>query len=472
MNYSLGPQTDRVGQPSLRRTLGLGQTVALGVSGTLGGGIFVLVGSAVGQAGPAALLAFALAFASALCIALQYAELTGRFPRAGNSYAAIRAAMGPLWAYVDGWVYLGAWIFASGFVTLGFGGYVESLTGLPGVPTAVALVAVLTVLNLCGPALTHRLQTVAIIIGGGALTGFAVFAAPNSLSHAANLLPLFPNGLAGVAMATPAAFIALNGFDTVAAAGDEVVKPERTLPRAILLTLVIAVSLYMLVILAALGSLPWQVLGASTVPLADAAQSSLGPLGARLVALAAVVTTATSANATLIVGSRVLFTMSRDRMLPRQIAHVHPRMKAPYVAVLLTAGGMTAMALGGTVAGAAAVCGFLYILHYVFPLASLALARKRCGPTATFQSPMPHVLLPLAGLACALLLCASGRTGIVGGGGWLLIGVMVQAVRQPAGTRSFLTQGWRGLWAEQRPQRSTGEPAFLGIQRGCWADWG
>jgi len=131
----------------------------------------------------------------------------------------------------------------------------------------------------------------------------------------ANLLPLFPNGLAGVALmlATPAAFIALNGFDTVAAAGNEVVKPERTLPRAILLTLVIAVSLYMLVILAALGSLPWQVLGASTVPLADAAQSSLGPLGARLVALAAVVTTATSANATLIVGSRVLFTFARHR---------------------------------------------------------------------------------------------------------------------------------------------------------------
>ncbi|MBV9600474.1 MAG: amino acid permease [Chloroflexi bacterium] len=97
----------------LRGTLGLGQAVALGVSGTLGGGIFVLVGSAVGHAGPAALLAFALAFAAALCIALPYAELAGRYPRAGGAYAATRSTLGPGWAYLNGWAYLGAWVFAS-----------------------------------------------------------------------------------------------------------------------------------------------------------------------------------------------------------------------------------------------------------------------------------------------------------------------------------------------------------------------
>ena len=81
----------------LRGTLGLGQAVALGVSGTLGGGIFVLVGSAVGHAGPAALLAFAPAFAGALCIALPYAELVGRYPHAVGAYAATRATLGPWW---------------------------------------------------------------------------------------------------------------------------------------------------------------------------------------------------------------------------------------------------------------------------------------------------------------------------------------------------------------------------------------
>lgn len=437
------PQTDSVAEPSLRRTLGLGQTVALGVSGTLGGGIFVLVGSVVGNAGPAAPLAFLLAFASALCIALPYAELAARLPLTGGSYAAIRAAIGPVWAYVDGWVYLGAWIFGSGFVTLGFGAYVESLTGLPRVPTAVALVAVLTAFNLCARALTHRLQAVAVLLSGGALTGFCMLAAPNALTHADHLGPLFPNGLAGVAMATPAAFIALNGFDTVAAAGEEVVRPERTLPRAIVLTLIIAMSLYMLVTLGALGSLPWQVLGTSATPLADAAQSSLGPLGARLIALVAIVTTANSANATLMIGSRVLLAMARDHMLPRHVARVHPRIGAPYVAVLLTGAGMAAMALGGTVPGAAAVCGLLYILHYLFPLASLVRERKRGGPPPAFQSPVPHLLLPVAGLVCAVLLGASAA-GILGGAAWLLIGIMLQVVRRPAATRVFLIRGWRG----------------------------
>src|SRR5215467_6147372 len=103
---------------ALERNLGLAQAVALGVSGTLGGGIFVLVGSAVGRAGPAALLAFVIAFGAALCIALPYAELVGRFPRAGGAYSATRAALGPWWGYLNGWGYFGAWVFASGFVTL------------------------------------------------------------------------------------------------------------------------------------------------------------------------------------------------------------------------------------------------------------------------------------------------------------------------------------------------------------------
>ena len=103
----------------LKRNLGQGRAVALGISGTLGGGIFVLVGSAVARAGPAALLAFLIAFVAALCIALPYAELAGRFPRAGGAYAATRAALGPWWGYMNGWAYLGGWVFASGFVTLG-----------------------------------------------------------------------------------------------------------------------------------------------------------------------------------------------------------------------------------------------------------------------------------------------------------------------------------------------------------------
>jgi len=97
----------------LRRLLGLPQAVMLGVGGTLGGGIFVLVGGAVGEAGPAVLLSFALAFLAALLIALPYAELACRYPQAGGCYAFARAVFGPHGGFVMGWLYWGTFLFTS-----------------------------------------------------------------------------------------------------------------------------------------------------------------------------------------------------------------------------------------------------------------------------------------------------------------------------------------------------------------------
>ena len=108
--------------PTLRRMLGLREAVALGIGGTVGGGIFVLVGAAAGTAGPAAVLAYLLAFAASLAIALPYAELACRLPLAGGGYAFVRAVLGPEWGFLMGWRYWGAYVVLSGYVTLGFGG--------------------------------------------------------------------------------------------------------------------------------------------------------------------------------------------------------------------------------------------------------------------------------------------------------------------------------------------------------------
>src|ERR1700730_7464384 len=95
----------------LRRVLTLREAVALGVGGTIGGGIFVLVGAAAGRAGPGALIAFVFAFCMSLLIALPYAELACRYPLAGGGYAFARALLGQHWGFLMGWVYWGAYIF-------------------------------------------------------------------------------------------------------------------------------------------------------------------------------------------------------------------------------------------------------------------------------------------------------------------------------------------------------------------------
>jgi APA family basic amino acid/polyamine antiporter len=187
--------------------------------------------------------------------------------------------------------------------------------------------------------------------------------------------------------------------------------------------------LYVLVTLAALGALPWQLLGASSVPLADAATGVFGPTGAQLVSVAALLTTATTANAALVVGSRVIFAMGRDGLLPRNLGRVHPRTGAPWPALVLTGACLAAVAACGSTALSAGVGGFLYALHYVLPLIGLIRVRMHGGPRPAFVTPAIWLVLPLALGGCGLLLGASGVSGALGGAGWISLGLTVWLAR-------------------------------------------
>jgi basic amino acid/polyamine antiporter, APA family len=120
------------------------------------------------------------------------------------------------------------------------------------------------------------------------------------------------------------AFLSFGGFDMVAAAGEEVERPEHNLPRAILLTLAAVLGLYLTVTLVAVGTVPAARLGPSGAPLTDAALAFGGPLGRRLILACALLTTAATANAVLVVTSRIVFAMARDRFLPTRLATGRP----------------------------------------------------------------------------------------------------------------------------------------------------
>jgi APA family basic amino acid/polyamine antiporter len=414
------------GSHRLRRVFTLREAVALGVGGTIGGGIFVLVGAAAGRAGPGALLAFVLAFGVSLLIALPYAELACRYPLAGGGYAFARELLGLHWGFLMGWGYWGAYIFISGYVTIGFGGYLHALTGLPAVPGALALIGLCTVINLIGVRLSGLVQSLVIGLAMVALLGFGLLGLPHV--HVEQFTPFLPHGPGGVVVATLLAFLAFGGFDMVAAAGEEVASPERNLPRAILLTLLLVLGLYLLVTFVALGVLPWNELGASSAPLAAAATQFLGSTGRRFTAAAAMLTTAATGNAVLVVTSRVAFAMARDGLLPALVARVHPTTGAPWGAVLLNGILLALVALTGSVLVVAAVGGFLYVLHFLFPLMALVLLRRRGGPAPAFRSPAPRVLLPLALGGSLVLLVTSGWTGVIGGLVWLCVGLLAYGV--------------------------------------------
>jgi basic amino acid/polyamine antiporter, APA family len=419
----------------LRRELGLGQAVALGVGGTVGGGVYVLVGAAAGAAGPAALAAFVLAFLASLAIALPYAELACRYPLAGGGYAFARAVLGDRVGFLMGWGYWGAYLFVSGYVTIGFGGYLEALTGIPTVAGALGLIAACVVVNLLGVRVSGRVGAALVIVAVLGLAAFALWGLPSV--SAERFSPFLPHGVDGLLSAALLAFLAFGGFDMVAAAGEEVARPERNLPRAILITLGAVLGLYLLVCAVALGVMSAGALGDSSAPLAAAAERFGGAEARGVVVGAALLTTAATANAVLLVTSRISFAMARDGLLPRPLAALDERTGAPWAALTLNGALLAAVAAAGSVELAAAVGGFLYVLHFVPPLAVVAALRRRGDPSAAFRTPAPRLVLPAALAACAVLLAASGATGVAAGAGWLALGATLLALarrrRAPVG---------------------------------------
>jgi len=218
------------------------------------------------------------------------------------------------------------------------------------------------------------------------------------------------------------AFLAFGGFDMISAAGEEIDEPERNLPRAIMLTLAAVLALYLAVTLVALGTLGWSALGASPAPLADAAARFAGGPGRTLTVAVALLTTAATANAVLVVTSRISYAMARDGLLPSVLESVSPRTGAPWATVAANGGLIALLAVLGTADLGTAAGGFLYALHFVPPLIALIILRRGGGPPPSFQTPLPGIVLPLALAACGLFVAATGPAGFAAGGAWLAAG--------------------------------------------------
>ncbi len=407
--------------------MGLVEALALGVGGTIGGGIFVLIGAAAGIAGPGVLLSFSLAFAASLSIALPYAELSRRYPQAGGGYAFTRSVFGRGWGFFMGWGYWGAYVFISGYVSLGFGGYLHSLTGIPVALGATGLIALCVFLNLAGVRISGRTQAVVITLAIFALVTFSWIGLPHV--NMENLSPFLPHGYQGVLAATLLCFLAFGGFDIIAAAGEEVRNPKRNLPLAMVLTLCTVLGIYLLVSYVAVGLVPWEQLSASKAPLSLAASTSIGPaFWPAFVAVAAILTTAATVNAVLVVTSRVMFAMARDGLMPSSLSLVSKANGIPWMAIICCGLLLAGISLAGSIALATAVGGFLYVVHFMFPLAASLKLRinesKQGGRKQQrfFRFSLTFVSVPIAVVFAGILILASGVTGILVGMSWLLVG--------------------------------------------------
>jgi amino acid transporter len=404
------------GERSPAASLSLLDATMVGIGAMIGAGIFVLTGLAAEGAGPAAILVFALNGGVTTFTALSYAELAAAIPRNGGGYAYVREVFSAPVSFVMGWTRWFTYMIAGALYALGFGSnfreflHIYGVT-LPGPTIAYALgaVAVLVALNALSTEASGSAETAITIVKIGILGVFVVFGL--SAVNVGEFDPLFPTeGPLALLPAMGLTFIAFQGYDLIATVTEEVENPRQNIPRAILLSVLVTVVVYLLVVFVAIGVMGAEGLGgAGETAIAQAADEFMPPLplvgsGAALIAFGAVFSTVSALNAVVIGSSRVAFAMGRERQLPGRLGQLHHRFGTPFVAILASAVVMLVavvvipIRVVGNLASLFSLLGFVIV-----NLSLIRLRRQQPDLRRPFEVPL-YPLTPVLGIVCNLLL--------------------------------------------------------------------
>ena len=411
----------------LKRRWGISEACTLGIGAMVGAGIFVLSGTAIEAAGPAVLISFILAAGLQVMIGLCYAELASIYPKAGGAYYYTSELLGSFTGTIAGWAYWGAWLAASSFVAQGFGQYVHALTGAPPLASAVLLLIALGMINIFGVVVSGVLQVAIVALVIFMIGGLSFYGLPHisfSLYE-----PFMPNGISGTMQGVLIGFLALVGWDAIVDAGEEIRTPERTIPRAILAAVMIVLVLYTGLLAAMIGTVPWQKIGASDVPVALVSEQLIGSYGPVLVSLMIICTLPATANAFIISISRTALAMGRRGLLPSVISRIHPRLGTPVSAIILGVVIQVLFTICSSINIAVSATGFLYLLTFVCTLLAFFRARRLFCTHNGYRAPLYPLLPAIALLFSLFLLVTVGRDGIKAGCAWLSIGLVLYIFR-------------------------------------------
>lgn len=371
----------------LRRELGLFGAVLMGLGSIIGTGIFVSVGIGAGIAGPAVIVAIVLAALLAACNGLNSAQLAASHPVSGGTYEYGYRYLNKRLGFTAGWLFLLAKSASAAAAALGFAGYLLNTLNLDHslrVPLAVGAVIGLMMIVLSGLRRSNRLNAAVVtltLLGLGALIVSGM-----SKLNAENFSPFFPpqadSAVGALLQAVALMFVAFTGYGRIATMGEEVRTPLRTIPRAVVVTLLVAAGLYSAVAFVGVGligapALATAVDEGSTAPLQTAAQATALPFVEQLVTVSAI-TAMLGVLLNLILGlSRVLLAMSRRGDMPPVAARLNDAGTTPTVAVVITGAVVSLLALTGSVWATWSFSAFTVLLYYAITnLAALRLPQE------------------------------------------------------------------------------------------------
>lgn len=395
--------------PALKRNIGLTALVLFGVGDILGAGVYGLIGKTANEMGNMVWLAFLVSLVAAGLTGLSYASLGSRFPRAGGAaYITLRAYRVPFLSYLVGLAVLASGLTSMATAARVFAGYLNGLMpSLP--PLAIAIGFSLVIAGIVFRGIRESLfaNGICTIIEVSGL--FLVIAVGLPYIGDVNYLDATsPTNLAGDVTLTLAltgavlTFYSFVGFEDMLNVAEEVKEPHSTLPRAMLLALIIASLIYMTIALVAVSVLTPAVLGASGQPLVDVVAKAAPwfPTGAfSLIALFAV---ANTALLNFVMGSRLLYGMASQGLVPRALAKVHSGRNTPHMAIMTVWCIFFVLVLSGDISSLARSTSVLLLCCFVLVNIALVILKSRETEKPHFDVP---VIVPVLGaLVCLAML--------------------------------------------------------------------
>lgn len=397
-------------QPALARTMGLPSLVIYGMGGMVGAGIYGTIGVAAGALGNAVWMSFIVSMFAAMLTGLSYASLGSRYPQAGGVAFVTQRAYGiPALSYV-----VGLSVAVSGLTSMATGANVFAQTlgaMLPGMPVKAIVIGFLLLLlaiNLVGIRESMWVNILCTMIEvGGLVLVIAVGARywgsvdylqpPTGGQISASLL------LSGAVLT----FYAFIGFEDMLNVAEEVKEPERTLPRGILLALIATTILYILVSITAVSVVDSSALADSKkgAPLAQITATAAPWLPTWVYGVITLFAVGNTALLNYIMGSRMLYGMAKQGLLPPGLAKVHPKTKTPYVAILVLAGLVLLLAFAGNISQLASATSLLLLGCFCLVNCALIVLKLRSGE-ARGRFEIPTFVPVLGTLVCAGLIAA------------------------------------------------------------------
>ena len=352
----------------LARRLGPGDAVVIGLSSMIGAGVFSAFGPAARAAGSGLLIGLAIAGGVAYCNAVASAQLAAQYPTSGGTYVYGRERLGESWGFVAGWGFVIGKTASCAAMALTFASYAAGGPLWANRLVAVAAVVALTAANYHG--ISRTVEAAWVLVGLSILALVVVVLAIAMSGHTHGGIGSSSFGAYGVLQSAGLLFFAFAGYARIATLGEEVRKPEETIPRAVPIALGIALALYLAVGVAALVGAGPAALAGSVRPLATAVNAGGAAWALPVVRIGAAVASLGALLALIAGVARTTLAMARNSDLPRWLASVHPRYSVPDHAELLIGAAVVVLVLTTDLRNAIGFSSFGVLLYYAIANAS------------------------------------------------------------------------------------------------------